>query len=408
VATTDTVEPGLYYVTATASQPADPSQRPAQVPPGAEPGEAADLLSKANPPVLTSLAVAAEVIIGLPQPRTADVTLHLTTGATANVPQRLEREPGSGQCGPSPLSNVGAPGDYTIALGPETFPLAGDYVYAVIAKDDGTPDRNGTPRWAVPVSDQLPVRGSAHFVGDATGVIIGLQVVATEGYTRVGAIRIPGANGQPDTHTFLSAKYEEGKRGGVIPYGVPGARDNCLRSIQDDDVFYYGGHNAWIPHYKWGLIDGMESRLHFADGFVSVSDIMGLPVQTHTLKLAYLDCCLGVTDQIPQGPSEGPWVPAYPKDLSRALVCARADAVVGYTSFLFPGGATYVCDPFWEHACDDGMTVEDSVKATLKYLDDTYGSGWLYAQGLTAPDGTPYLVAHGDTGIRLGTPLGGE
>ena len=409
VVTTGTVEPGLCYVTATANQPADPTQLPATLPLGAEATEGCSVLSKANPAVLTSLGVAAEVIIGLPQPRTADVTLSVTTGCTPTGPKWLWREPGSGACGCSDLSLPTGAGTHSVDLDILQFPLAGEHVFGVIAKDDGAKDRNGTLRWAAPVSDQLPVHGSAHFVGDATGVIIGLQVVATEGYTRVGAIRIPGANGQPDTHTFLSAKYEEGKRGGVIPYGVPGARDNCLKSIQEDDVFYYGGHNAWTPVYDGnGLLLGMESRLHFADGFVSVSDIMGLPVQTHTLKLAYLDCCLGVTDQIPQGPSEGPWVPAYPKDLSRALVCARADAVVGYTSFLFPGGATYVCDPFWEHACDDGMTVEDSVKATLKYLDDTYGSGWLYAQGLTAPDGTPYLVAHGDTGIRLGTPLGGE
>jgi len=189
-------------------------------------------------------------------------------------------------------------------------------------------------------------------------------------------------------------------------YETPGARGNCLKSIQEDDVFYYGGHNAWTEFYdENGLLLGMESRLHFADGFVSVSDIMGLPVQTHTLKLAYLDCCLGVTYQIPEGPPEGPWVPAYPRDLCRALLCARADAVVGYTSFLFPGGATYVCDPFWQRVCDYGMTAEDSVDATLEELG-ARGFDWMYNQGLVDLDGTPYLVVRGVGGTRLGTPFG--
>jgi hypothetical protein len=196
---------------------------------------------------------------------------------------------------------------------------------------------DGRSEWATPKPVPFTIPAAAHYVGPDLGAPPTADFIAdaTDAYSELGDVVHFTQYGA--AHTFYSAHFEEGVRGGVV---IQGTKANFAAACDEDTVVHFVGH-----------ADAQGFDLSPTESF-EVADIV--PGAYTQAKLVHLPDCYTL---------------AGPDAIGRKFVkTGLAQSAVGYTGEVEDPWATLLDTKFWELLSKGNYSVAGAASAALEWF----------------------------------------
>jgi len=260
---------------------------------------------------------------------------------------------------------------YTVNGSSTTFALAGTYILGMSYQDSHSephdPSING---WSPARHVTFDVPAAAHFAGSGWTPAEGNCEFA---YGLLGSVT---SSAPTRPVSFYSARPDDHVRGGVVPPSAANRRANFLSALRQDEIIHWSGHStydfAWDEEAEeWKIMKGIQPSP--GDEVIWACEIGGLarePQGKPKARLVYLDACELLASTTGYAWENGQWV-AYPLQgpvFAEEVKDHLASAVVAHTHRTCEDSSAEFNEEFWPLLTEDEYTIAEAVAGALNAL----------------------------------------